>query len=122
MVLVAGGVGVAPMLSTAAVHGPAISLVWAVRDADVVAAAAPLLADFPHLAVQLHCTGALQGRALEGARSGRPDLRSILGAAREGGGRVAVLVCGPSAMIRDVRTIVRSEQPAVDWHSETFLL
>jgi len=147
IVLISGGIGCTPMVSileslcargVLASEGASVRFVWSVRDAATLTWFAARLAELQKahppgkLEVELYVTSAKEaGGAAEAGfvtRAGRPAAADLLDAACERAPKaeVAVLACGPHAMLRDVSDAVQARnahRPSgakLLFHEETF--
>ena len=127
-IVVAGGIGVTPMLSIA--EGAAksgnitiVDFVWSCRDEDILRAFEPLIASLPSgVNSTIYCTSGQPNNdpQNEGKRVvGRPNFSEIFaGAARRRAGLVGVYICGPEKMMNEAAAAAINEGFLI--HTETF--
>ncbi|KAJ9463800.1 Ferric reduction oxidase 8 [Diplonema papillatum] len=129
LVLIAGGIGVTPMLSVIRYMDAAqeATLSWSVRDAELVEM---LANDLHELAVQfkgLRVIVSFTGVGLDAFKHetdriifvrGRPDYEKLL--SDNATEHSAVAVCGPSGMVAAASEVVRRSPYKLPLHTETF--
>ncbi|KAJ9462830.1 Ferric reduction oxidase 4 [Diplonema papillatum] len=131
LILIAGGIGVTPMLSVIRYMDVAqeATLSWSVRDAELVQMLMDdlheLAARFKGLKVIVSFTGAgLDDVKFETERiaivRGRPDYTALL--VKNATEHSAVAICGPSGMIVGASDAVRRSPLRLPLHTETFEL
>ncbi|KAJ9462860.1 Ferric reduction oxidase 2 [Diplonema papillatum] len=130
LILVCGGIGITPMLSTIEYMDAkkTATLVWLVRDPKFVGMMQPVFEEMSSRLLQLRVlifyTGSGSfGRGAETSdryvvTAGRPDLSDILG--RFADARSAVSVCGPAGLTTLACATVKSSALNIPVHTETF--
>ncbi|KAJ9462859.1 Ferric reduction oxidase 5 [Diplonema papillatum] len=130
IILVAGGIGITPMLSTVNYMEPdqIVTLCWSVREAEVVrllqSELFELLARFEKLRVLMYYTG--KDELSLGASSsdrlaiveGRPDFRDLL--AMHADKNSAIALCGPPGLVQTASDAVKDSPLNIPVHLETF--
>ncbi|KAJ9462856.1 Ferric reduction oxidase 2 [Diplonema papillatum] len=130
LILVCGGIGITPMLSTVEYMDAkkTATLVWSVREAKLVGMLQPVLSDlvsrFANLRVLVFYTGkdAVGEEAFASDRfvvtHGRPDFSDILGNFADE--RSAMSACGPAGLVSVACATVKSSALNIPIHTETF--
>ncbi|OQR89421.1 transmembrane protein [Achlya hypogyna] len=135
VVLVAGGIGVTPMLSLLNQHRDKLDptrhaqleLHWVVRHPDELLSADRLMFPLPaHVRVHLYATAATDAGSILSSTGetvhfgpGKPVLDELINRERFLGKKACVLACGPPGLVADAQRHARAVD--VDFHKEVFL-
>jgi len=128
LVMVAGGIGVTPMLSilrslALQEQRPVVTLIWSNRTGENIPyreELAEIQKQWPQLSIHYILT---QDQALHGAHYGRLDHKSLRALVPDYKSDTHVMLCGPYRMIRDIsRAFRRLGYPRRSIHYEMFAL
>ncbi|KAG9402326.1 hypothetical protein AC1031_006949 [Aphanomyces cochlioides] len=133
LVLLAGGIGVTPMLSMInrfrqSQSGPSLHLYWVVRTPEELLAAETIMFPLPEFVkATFYVSEATEDGRVQASSGeyvpyirGRPNLDECVSTTRCYGENVAVLACGPPAFVQEAQWHAHSCR--FDYHKEVFLL
>ncbi|KAH9152280.1 hypothetical protein AeRB84_005255, partial [Aphanomyces euteiches] len=133
LVLLAGGIGVTPMVSMfnrfrQSHSGPSLHLYWVVRTPEELLAAETIMFPLPEFVkATFYVSEATEDGRVQASSGeyvpyirGRPNLDECVSTTRCYGENVAVLACGPPAFVQEAQWHAHSCR--FDFHKEVFLL